>query len=348
MWVRHLFSEELISLVLAATLFVLPAAAATRLQDRSIIMQSSLPSVTTNWTITLQYMSPAAIGSVDMLFCNDPIPQDPCVAPAGLDVSHAALTDQTGEVGFSIDPSSHTASHMLLKRAPGVPTTEVASSYTFSGVVNPSDTSQSFAVRMKDFSSTDGSGPQIDFGSADGHVTNAIVIQAQVPPMLIFCLAQQVGDGCTTTNDTYYTDMGVLDPKITLTAQSQMAAGTNASNGYAITVNGTPMAAGRNYITPLTTPTESTPGTDQFGINLVANQDPQVGMDPSGDWTNAVPSAEYSQPNKYKFSSGDVVASAPHVSLMEKFTVSYVVNSSDNLKPGVYSTTLTFIASGRF
>jgi hypothetical protein len=33
---------------------------------------------------------------------------------------------------------------------------------------------------------------------------------------------------------------------------------------------------------------------------------------------------------------------------MKKFTVSYVVNSSDNLKAGVYTTTITYIASGRF
>ena len=33
---------------------------------------------------------------------------------------------------------------------------------------------------------------------------------------------------------------------------------------------------------------------------------------------------------------------------MKKFTVSYILNASPDLRAGVYSTTVTFIASGRF
>jgi len=61
-----------------------------------------------------------------------------------------------------------------------------------------------------------------------------------------------------------------------------------------------------------------------------------------------VPAADYGIPNKYKFVSGDPVAYSPNVSLMRKFTVSYIVNSSESLRPGVYTTTITFVASGRF
>jgi hypothetical protein len=345
LWFRHLFSEEVLALFLVLFVFVLPASADTRLQDRGLYMQSSLPSVVTNYTISFQYISPEAVGSVDMLICQDPIPYDPCVPPAGLDVSHAVLTNQTGETGFSI--LSKTTNHLILTRQPeGI--TSGSSSYTFSNVVNPSDTSQSFAIRLQTHSSTDATGPEIDFGSIEGQVTNAIELETQVPPMLIFCMAQQVAQNCAGTNDTYYTDLGTLDSETTLTAQSEMAVGTNASQGFVITANGTTLSAGTNVINALSKPTPSEVGTNQFGINLVQNSDPVVGANQEGDWPNAMPTSDYNQANKYKFVSGDVIASSPDVSLMEKFTVSYVINSSVDLRAGVYTTTITYIASGRF
>ena len=127
-----------------------------------------------------------------------------------------------------------------------------------------------------------------------------------------------------------------------------MAVGTNASGGFAITVYGTPPAAGTSVIDTPSTPTASQPGTNQFGINLVQNTLPAIGSDPEGVWANAQPTSDYGQPNKYKYTSGDVVASSPNVSLMKKFTVSYIFNSSPTLRAGVYTTTINYIASGQF
>ena len=342
---RYILSDEFLSLVLALFVFMVPVGASTRFETRGLFMQSSVPHATTTWKLSLQYMSPEAVGSLDMLFCIDPLPEDPCVSPPGLDISQIQLTSQTGETGFSIVPKS--PNHIVLSRAPRMigPGNSV---YTFSNVVNPNDPGQSFSIRLKSLASSDGTGPQIDFGTVMGQVTDGLTLQTQVPPMLIFCLAQQVDDNCASTNDTYYSDMGNLSPTETLTAQSQMAVGTNASGGFAITADGTPLAAGTNVIEGLKTPTPSEKGVNQFGINLVANNEPYVGSNPEGDWSNAVPAPDYSQTDKYKYVPGDVVAYSPNVSLMEKFTISYIVNSSPSLRPGVYSTTVTFIASGRF
>jgi len=226
--------------------------------------------------------------------------------------------------------------------------TSQASSYNLDAIINPTDTEQSFSVRLKSHASGDATGPQIDFGSVRGQVTSGIVIETQVPPMLIFCVAEVVADDCFYTNENYYVDMGQLTPSTTLTAQSQMAVGTNASGGFAITANGTPLSAGTNVIDGLSTPSASVPGTNQFGINLVANTVPDVGNDPEGIWANAVPSTDYGIPDLYKFVPGDVVAFSPNVSLMKKFTVSYIINSSPELRAGIYTTTISYIASGRF
>lgn len=343
---RMIFSEDSLAVLLALFVFVAPVAAATRFEPRSLYMQSATPGATTSYTVTLQYMSPVAVGSVDMLFCNDPIPYMPCVTPTGLDVSNATLSGQTGETGFSV--STKTTNHLVLTRLPSMISANTPSTYTFSGIKNPTDTTQPFSIRLASYSSTDASGTQIDFGSVRGEITEGVTIQTQVPPMLIFCVAEQVNDNCNGTNDTYYADMGTLDSTQTLVAHSQMAVGTNASGGFAITTNGTPMSAGTHVIDSPSIPTPSQPGTNQFGINLVANTDPAVGNDPQGVWNNALPTSNYGEANKYMYIPGDVVASSPAVSLMKKFTVSYIVNSSPDLRAGVYSTTITYIASGRF
>ena len=332
--------------MLVLFVFVVPVDASTRFQERSLLVYDANPGVTTDYEVSLRYMTPAAVGSFDMLFCMDPIPYNPCVAPPGLDVSHASLVQQAGETGFSI--LSQSTNHIVLTRAPSMITPGDKSSYKFANIVNPAATSDAFSIRLKSLASVDGSGPQIDFGSVRSKITESIVIETQVPPMLVFCFARQVEYNCTGTDDTYYTDMGELTTDNTLTARSQMAVGTNASAGFVITANGTPPAAGTNVVDALDTPTKSQPGKTQFGINLVANTDPAVGEDPEGIWANAIAAPGYGVPNYYKYVPGDTVAYSENVSLMKKFTVSYIFNTSPTLKAGVYTTTITYVASGRF
>jgi hypothetical protein len=342
---RHIWSEEFLALLLVLFVFVAPASASTRLEERSLFMASNTPGQTTAYTIGFRYMTPTPINSVDMLFCVSPIPYEACVTPPGLDVSAAALTAQTGETGYSI--LSKTANHIILTRS-SITIPSVASTYTFDTIKNPTDTTQPFSIRLQTHASSDATGTQVDFGSVRGQVQPGINIETQVPPQLIFCLSREVELGCMASDDTYYTDMGQLESNSTLVAKSQMAVGTNASGGFAITAVGTPLAAGTNVIDGLTAPTPSQAGVNQFGINLVQNTAPAIGSDPEGTFANATATPDYSIPNQYKYVSGDVVASSTNVSLMKKFTVSYIVNSSPNLHAGVYSTTITYIASGRF
>lgn len=343
---RYILSEESLALLLFLFVFISPASAAMRFQDRSLYMSSVEPSAKSSYTVSFRYMSLLPVGSVDMLFCVDPIPYHTCVTPPGLDVSAVTLSQQAGEMGYTI--MSKTANHIVLTRPPASLFVSTRSSYTFDNVTNPTDTSQAFSIRLRTHATSDATGPQIDFGSIMGQVTDAVNISTQVPPMLIFCLAEEVDDNCANTNNNNYADMGQLSAQSTLRAQSQMAVGTNASGGFAITANGTSMSAGTSVIDGLAVPTESKQGSNQFGMNLVANSAPNVGNDPEGDWSNAVPTPDYGLSNMYKYVPGDIVAYSPDVSLMKKFTTSYIVNSSENLRAGVYSTTITYIASGRF
>jgi len=347
-------------LVSAFVVFTAQASAVIRFQNRSLFIKDPTPSATTQYKVSLTYNNQGVytttVGSIDLLFCLDPIPSEPitslnpvdhhpCVAPAGLDVSHATLSDQTGETGFSI--LTQTTNEIILTRTPGT-VNETPSTYTFDNIVNPVDTAHSFAIRLSDYPSADASGALINLGSVLSQTTNGVTLETQVPGILVFCVAAQVNDNCDGTSGGNYTDMGTLDPTKTLMATSQMGAGTNASAGYSIVMNGTTMQAGTHVISALTSPTQSAPGNSQFGVNLVANTAPLLGLDPSGSAVNTVVDANYATPNEFMFHDGDEVASAPNVSFVKKYTVSYIVNSPPDTRAGVYTTTLTFICTGRF
>lgn len=344
---RHMLSAETLAvLLLALVVFVTPAVASTRFTERSLLMYSNTANEVTTYRLSMRYMTPALVGSVDMLFCMDPIPHHACVAPPGLDVSNAILSSQLGEAGFSI--LSQTANHIVLTRTPTMITPNQMSSYEFTNITNPDETGEAFSIRLRSHTSIDATGPQIDWGSVRGEVNEGISIETQVPPILDFCLAEVVDNYCAISNNNYYTDMGQLSEDQTLTAQSQMIVGTNATAGFSIVAYGSPLAAGTNIIDALPTPTASIKGVNQFGINLVANSTPNVGSDPDGDWANAVASDDYDNPNLFKFVDGDEVAYSPNVSLSRRFTISYIVNASPDLRSGTYTTTVTFVASGRF
>jgi hypothetical protein len=362
LWVqRHVvWLQPLLLLFFSVVVFTSSAGAVIRFNNRSLFIANSDAGATTTYKISFTYnnldVPSTTIGSIDMLFCYDPIPSEtisvqnpidhhPCVSPTGLDLSHAVLSAQTGETGFSI--LSQTANHIILTRAPGV-VNETPSSYTFTNVKNPTDTSKSFAARLSDYSSTNATGEIINLGSVVTEVGLGVVLETQVPPQLVFCVAQQVNLNCIGTDDVHFTDMGTLSATQTLVAHSQMGVGTNASGGFAITVNGPSLEAGNHIINPLTAPTVSAPGNSQFGLNLRQNSQPGVGSDPDGDFTNAIVNPDYNTPNLFMYKDGDVVASAPNVSLIRRYTVSYIVNVPPNQRAGVYNTTLTYICSGRF
>lgn len=342
---RLVMAQTMLLLVCSFVIFTSQAFAVIRFTNRSLLLYNNEPGATTTYKVSLTYTTQTTVGSIDMLFCNDPIPTDPCDAPMGLNAAGAVLADQTGETGYHI--ATQTANHLVLSRTPGA-VGNTPSSYTFTNMVNPTDPSQSFSIRLSDYASTDATGAIIDLGSIVSQVAGGISLETQVPPILVFCVAQQVSQNCNDTSGGNYSDLGTLSATHTLTATSQMAAGTNASGGFVITVNGPPMEAGTSVIDPPATPKFSAPGNSQFGINLTANSTPAIGHDPDGAFANAVVAPNYATPNEFMYHDGDTVASAPNVALVRRFTVSYIVNVPPDLRAGVYTTTLTYICTGRF
>ena len=127
-----------------------------------------------------------------------------------------------------------------------------------------------------------------------------------------------------------------------------MAATTNGSSGYTITVNGPTLTSGANTITALSSGGGSTVGTKQFGINLAgANTAPVVGAAVSGSGSGTA-TANYGINNNFRFASGNTIASAAGPTNANTFTIGYIANIDGLTSPGVYNTVLTYDATANY
>lgn len=318
--------------------------AADQLLQRSVELSSATPGATASQKFSFTFQSVASMGSLSFLYCsNSPRFSDPCTTPAGLDLTNAQLSNQTGNTGFNI--LSINSSRIVLSR-PSASTSTITSSYTLANIANPPGGNLTVFVRLASYSSADGSGPATDNGSVAFSTNSILTVGAYVPPYLTFCAGKTVASDCS-SSATSLVDLGTLKTNSVSSGQSQMAAATNDNNGYFVSMFGTTLTSGNNVIAPLSSPTASLPGTGQFGINLRANTNPSIGQEPSGDGT-AAPTTNYAQQNLFTFNDGDTIIGAPNSTAFNRMTVAYLANINSAQAPGIYTTTLTFIATVQF
>jgi hypothetical protein len=313
--------------------------------NRSVTLSTTTAS-TANVTYTFRFdiVGSYSLGSIVLEICEeDPLPGEPCTAPVGFDSTAGALTNQIGETGFTIDPTS-TNERILLTRPAQVTTT---TEYEFSNFTNPSANGTYFA-RIYTYPTSDATGLSTDIGGLAFAITNAITYQAEVPPFLFFCSGVSIpGLTCAGGTSGQFIGFGEFGENYTATATSQFMVATNARSGYNVSMYGNSLTSGSNIISPITAVTGSVVGRSQFGINLRDNSNPNVGQDPAGIGAGYVAN-DYNIVNNYKFLNGDVIAKSDGTSDHTKFTVSYIVNVSDTQKPGVYSTTLIYLCLANF
>lgn len=334
----------LMAFVYGCFLFPVDTVEAAQLTARSVRIGSSNTSVITQHQFSFNLISVGSIGSIEFEYCsNSPLIGTPCTAPLGLDVSTAVLSSQTGETGFIVDPATN-ANSILITRSPGA-NSAIPASYTFTNVTNPSTPNQTVYVRIGIYATNNGTGPYTDEGSVAFAPVSPVQVSGFVPPFLIFCVGVTVAGDCSSQSGQLL-NFGELSDNQPSFATSQFAGATNDPGGYIVFVNGLTMTSGSNTINALAAPTASVPGTSQFGMNLRANTNPGVGSDASGLGT-AVPTADYNVPNAFVFKNQQVTNS-PLSTNFNLFTVSYLVNIADNQPPGVYNTTLTYIATAAF
>ncbi len=137
--------------------------------------------------------------------------------------------------------------------------------------------------------------------------------------------------------------LGVLTPEQTAVKTMIVKVRSYLSDGYYLQIAGNaPTYSGHSLATP-SVPTASTPGTEQFGINAVANTVPATfGANPiqvpSSEFSYGEVLPSYATPNQYMYQPGGTVARSLVASGQTDYTISMIINVANNTPAGYYST----------
>lgn len=152
------------------------------------------------------------------------------------------------------------------------------------------------------------------------------------------------------------TNLGILSVGSTATATGTFSVKSYLASGYVVkTASDPPTNTLPNHpvLTPLSTPTASAAGTEQFGMNLVANTSPTTfganpAQIPDSTYSFGAAASGYNTPNLYKYVKGDTIASSNKSSGETDYTISYIYNISNVTSAGYYNFTNVLVATSTF
>lgn len=158
------------------------------------------------------------------------------------------------------------------------------------------------------------------------------------------------------------TNVGVLSTSSPTTTTGSFYVRTYLAGGYVVVNASSPPQYGTHTFNALTTPTTSSVGTEQFGMNLVANNScPQTNMpaslganpvqNPSGSFSFGQAGANYATACKFEYNwggSADTVAYSNSSSGETDYTISYLFNISGLTPSGQYTFTHDMVATSTF
>ncbi len=136
--------------------------------------------------------------------------------------------------------------------------------------------------------------------------------------------------------------LGNLTTTSTGTGTATFSVRVYMSSGYVVkTMSQPPASENGAVLTGMPSATTSSQGTEQFGINLVANTSPaSFGSNrshiPDDTFAFGEPSTGYNTANNYKYVVGDTIAASAIGEGQTNFTISYIANVSVLTSAGSY------------
>lgn len=145
-------------------------------------------------------------------------------------------------------------------------------------------------------------------------------------------------------------DFGQFSPTQAATTTVEFTVKDYTTYGYIVQIIGDGPTNNAHTITPMATQGTSQVGTEQFGINLVANTSPaSVGANlDNGQFGNGSIETGYDTTNQYQYIDGDVIASAPGDSGETTYTITYIANVDPLTPGGVYRISQTLVATATY
>ncbi len=151
-------------------------------------------------------------------------------------------------------------------------------------------------------------------------------------------------------------DLGYLSATSAKTTTATFSVKTYLAGGYIVKLNGdapTSSVAPHPQLHTLSTPTASSVGTEQFGVNLAANTSPtsfgaapvQV---PDSTFSFGAATSGYNTANLFKYVKGDTIAQSTRSSGETDYTISYLFNISNTTVAGLYSFNQVLVATSTY
>jgi hypothetical protein len=138
-------------------------------------------------------------------------------------------------------------------------------------------------------------------------------------------------------------NLGNATASTTLTGTGNFGVRVYLSSGYTVyTRGGPPLNESGVSLPGMGTTGTSAIGTEQFGINLVANTAPATFGSvpqqlPDGTFSFGSVAANYNTANNYRYVEGEAVAQSAQSSGVTNYTISYIVNIATITDAGVYT-----------
>jgi hypothetical protein len=347
-----------------------PASTPTDVDSDSVDDGASLPLANSNHAYVFTFVTSDDIGSIQFLYCTTAA--GTCTMPPGLDTTNiTAITQDNNVNGFTLNDTTNGAPYITRAAAAATPQ---ELTFTLHDVVNPTATNTTFFVRITIYDAAALGGNTVDDGVVAASTANRIRLRGTMPESLVFCTGQTVPltigglPNCGGATNAIIDFNDLFSTTITRYATSQMAASTNAGDGYVITVSGPTMESGSNSIPEIGgTGVAPTVGISQFGLNVVENlllDVSPVGEDPT-PVSNAAnyranPMVNYDTPDEFAFVDNNPSATAtpvansndggsgPWPSDNQRYTATYIVNVAGSQAAGEYTTTLTYVCTPTF
>ena len=147
-------------------------------------------------------------------------------------------------------------------------------------------------------------------------------------------------------------NFGVLSSAATRSGTSLFSVKNYTSYGYVVQTIGTAPTYNGRTIAPMAANAASSIGTEQFGINLVANTTPSVGTAatqvPDATFSNGAAAVNYNTVNSYRYVNGETIASATKDSGETDYTISYIINISATTPAGAYVMQQGLLVTGTY
>lgn len=164
-------------------------------------------------------------------------------------------------------------------------------------------------------------------------------------------------------------DVGVLSTSHPNVGTSQFYVKSYLSSGYVVQTWGAPPTYASHTFNTSSTPVASSVGTEQFGINLAANNvagavdgtgavTPNFGATPSQDpdssfsfgyvYHDVGSNQVYDTANSFKYTNGDIIAASNSSSGYTHYTISYLFNISAITPAGTYIMNQSLVATATF